>query len=430
MNDFIQPTRADALQSGPQAIKPARWKELPGGTSFAAVLNGEIKKEKPKASEEPRPPSDERDREETPAQARSDQAASATPIGGVATPPAQPVEPPRTGSSQDQSSQPTPGVTNSTAVADGAVVAAGSGTAAGIPAADPALTLTAGMLAGSAVQTAAAAVTASQGAAAPQTAQDPAAVPLQPAKKDTAEISAGADAADAVPAPISPAAAREPNVPKRVSLDDLQIPVAVQPAAQAKAKQVDPAVSAKGASETAAAQVQPAGVDPASARAAQSAIEGARLTPASVTTFEPARLTEAQNQDLISQVVNNVETLVKTRQTTLHLMLNPEELGRIDLRLTSSSAGMGVSLVAHQSGTSQLLESQVAQLRQALDQAGIHLTNLSVGQQSSQSSTGQNSQRPHSQVLHRQAVLAAEPAVEERSAVANRSSSAGYDYRI
>jgi flagellar hook-length control protein FliK len=424
MNDFILPTRADPVQSSAQAIKPARWKDLPGGTSFTAVLNSEIKKEKPKASEEPRPPSDKRDRDEDSSEAPSDQAAPVTPIGGAPTPPAQPVAPPRTGSSQDQSGQPAPGV------ADGAVVAVVSGGAAGTPAAGPVLTPTAGMLAASAGQIAAAAAAALQGAPAPQTAQGPAAVPSQPAKKDAAEISAGADAAAADPAPISPAAAGEPNAPKRVSLDDLQIPVAAQPAAQVKAKQVDLASSTKGADETTAAQVQPAAVDPASARAAQSAIEGARLTSASATTFEPARLTEAQNQDLISQVVNNVETLVKNRQTTLHLMLNPEELGRIDLRLTSTSAGMGVSLVAHQSGTSQLLESQVAQLRQALDQAGIHLTNLSVGQQSSQSSTGQNSQRPHGQAAQRQAVLSNEPTVEERGSVSNRASSSGYDYRV
>ena len=91
---------------------------------------------------------------------------------------------------------------------------------------------------------------------------------------------------------------------------------------------------------------------------------------------------------------------------------------------------MGVSLIAQQASTGQLLESQVAQLRQALDQAGIHLAHLSVGQQQSQASSGGSSRQGRGQPGQRELNSVIQTAVDERRVTYSLNPSEGLDYRV
>ena len=164
------------------------------------------------------------------------------------------------------------------------------------------------------------------------------------------------------------------------------------------------------------------------AQGAQGSLEGTRAPASQV--FEPARLAEAQNKDMVAQICQNIETLVKNRQPTLRMVLYPEELGRIDLRFTTSSAGLGVTVMAEQASTNRLLESQMAQLRQSLTDAGIQLAHFSVGQHQNQANSGNTSHHPRGSNAVRSNGIAAVEAKEEVRIPTRSESSELVDYRI
>ena len=115
--------------------------------------------------------------------------------------------------------------------------------------------------------------------------------------------------------------------------------------------------------------------------------------------IEPARLAEAQTTDIIGQIARQMEGFSQNGRTTFRIQLSPQDLGQIDLKITSSQQGVGVTIVADNANTSKLLETQVAQLRQSLIDAGVQISNLHVGTQASQQqSNGSQSsyQKKHS----------------------------------
>lgn len=130
---------------------------------------------------------------------------------------------------------------------------------------------------------------------------------------------------------------------------------------------------------------------------AAATLEKARFVVSAQET-EPARLAEARTTELVRQVTHGLETAVKNHQISMRLQLFPEDMGRIDLRLTAGAHGLGITLSAEQPATSQLLEANLGKLQQALAGAGISLSSLNIGQGQSQptlqqGSTWQQSQR-------------------------------------
>ncbi len=115
-------------------------------------------------------------------------------------------------------------------------------------------------------------------------------------------------------------------------------------------------------------------------------------TPPTTQIIEPARLAEAQTIDMIGQITRQLDKLQQSGRTTFRLQLSPQDLGQIDLKITSTQHGIGVTILAENGATSKLLETQVAQLRQSLMDAGVQISNLHVGTQSSQSNQSQTSQ--------------------------------------
>ncbi len=138
--------------------------------------------------------------------------------------------------------------------------------------------------------------------------------------------------------------------------------------------------------------------EPAAASSmAAATLEKARFVVSTQET-EPARLAEARTTELVRQVTHGLETAVKSHQISMRLQLFPEDMGRIDLRLTAGTHGLGITLSAEQPGTSQLLEANLGKLQQALAGAGISLSSLNIGQGQSQATmqqgnTWQQSQR-------------------------------------
>ncbi len=117
--------------------------------------------------------------------------------------------------------------------------------------------------------------------------------------------------------------------------------------------------------------------------------------------IEPARLAEAQTIDMIGQITRQMEGFSLAGKSTFRMQLSPQDLGQIDLKITSTHQGVGVSILAENAGTGKLLETQVAQLRQSLLDAGIQISNLQVGTHASQqqssgsTSTYQNQKSTH-----------------------------------
>jgi flagellar hook-length control protein FliK len=110
--------------------------------------------------------------------------------------------------------------------------------------------------------------------------------------------------------------------------------------------------------------------------------------------IEPARLAEAHTIDLIGQISRQMENMTQSGKNTYRLQLYPQDLGQIDMKITSTSHGVGVSLVAENAATSKLLEGQLNQLRQNLTDAGVQVTNLHIGTQAGQQQSS-GSQLPY-----------------------------------
>jgi flagellar hook-length control protein FliK len=146
--------------------------------------------------------------------------------------------------------------------------------------------------------------------------------------------------------------------------------------------------------------------------------------------IEPDRLAEAHNSEVVQQVSKHIEQMSRIGRNTLRIQLHPEDLGQIDLRITSTSAGVGVSLMAEHNATGKLLEQQLANLRQVLENAGIHLSNLNVNSGNSQSSGSfnQSPNHPTRPSASESGSLVSDPGAEKDPA--SMKISGRIDYRI
>jgi flagellar hook-length control protein FliK len=106
---------------------------------------------------------------------------------------------------------------------------------------------------------------------------------------------------------------------------------------------------------------------------------------------EPARMAEARAPEIVQQVARQLEEMRNSHQTTLRMQLYPESMGRIDLKMTSTSQGIGVSIITDQSDTNLLLQRNLDQLRQNLLQAGVTLNSLDINSQAGFSQFGAGS---------------------------------------
>lgn len=119
-------------------------------------------------------------------------------------------------------------------------------------------------------------------------------------------------------------------------------------------------------------------VDPSIQAQAAGAPQAHRLEP-SIAAQEPARTAEA-SQELLHQVTRNIQLATTQNGTTMRVHLHPHELGSIDIRLVNNQNGVGIMVLAEKAATSRLLESQMAQLQQAVMNTGVQVSQLWVGQ--------------------------------------------------
>ena len=86
--------------------------------------------------------------------------------------------------------------------------------------------------------------------------------------------------------------------------------------------------------------------------------------------------------EIVEQVVHQLNGIIKSGLTSMHLQLNPEMLGAIDVDVIRDAQGVNVTFFAEQASTGKLLETQLSQLRQSLLDSGVQLSGLNIGQHS------------------------------------------------
>lgn len=82
--------------------------------------------------------------------------------------------------------------------------------------------------------------------------------------------------------------------------------------------------------------------------------------------------------DVIRQIVTYTQTHITEHTATLEMQLNPEHLGKLFLELTSHEGTVSARIFTQNEVVKEALESQIADLRQSMNQAGIKVEAIEV----------------------------------------------------
>ena len=82
--------------------------------------------------------------------------------------------------------------------------------------------------------------------------------------------------------------------------------------------------------------------------------------------------------DIVNQVVEKLQSSMQDGQTTLEMQLNPENLGKVYVNISSKEGVIHAQLAASNEAVRAALETQVADLRQNLNQAGVKVDAVEV----------------------------------------------------
>ena len=125
------------------------------------------------------------------------------------------------------------------------------------------------------------------------------------------------------------------------------------------------------------------------AAASEPVSSSTRSTP--VTATEPA--TPASAEAFTSDLANTVRRATLLGDQEVRLLLNPPELGHLDIRIVESSEGLRVVLEATTAEARELIERQLPLLRSALESRDLRVERLAVEQALEASSAEQESDR-------------------------------------
>lgn len=113
--------------------------------------------------------------------------------------------------------------------------------------------------------------------------------------------------------------------------------------------------------------------------------DGAVITPqsqvvqefANVETVEP--LPQSVNtQDVINQIVESVRVILTEDKTSMELQLNPQNLGKIILKVTEQEGAVTAKIMTQNAVVKEALEAQTVELRQNLEQTGVKVDAVEV----------------------------------------------------
>ncbi len=144
---------------------------------------------------------------------------------------------------------------------------------------------------------------------------------------------------------------------------------------------------------------------------------------------EPARLAEARTPEMINQITKGIDLLSRSDGQSLRLQLHPENLGKIDIRLSTGSEGVTVTLTTDMQLTGNLMERSLSELRTSLADAGINLASLSVNS-GQQQTTDQESHQWFSGKESRNTYIKQNSSNEELPSVNSGWKESAIDYRV
>lgn len=108
---------------------------------------------------------------------------------------------------------------------------------------------------------------------------------------------------------------------------------------------------------------------------------------------------QVDTADVIRQIVEATRVTVAQSETTMEMQLNPEHLGKIYLEVTSREGGITARIMAQDEAVKAALETQVAELKQSMEQTGIKVeaVEVTVGSHEFERNLEQNAQQQERQ---------------------------------
>lgn len=83
-------------------------------------------------------------------------------------------------------------------------------------------------------------------------------------------------------------------------------------------------------------------------------------------------------QEILDQVADQIKTNIKEDMSSLEMVLHPASLGNVVLNLTSKDGSVSAQFTAQSEAVKAALESQLAVLKENLEQAGVKVTEVAV----------------------------------------------------
>ena len=82
--------------------------------------------------------------------------------------------------------------------------------------------------------------------------------------------------------------------------------------------------------------------------------------------------------DLIEQFAENVKVTISEETSSMEMQLNPENLGKVYLQISSEQGTVRAQIAASEEAVKNALETQVAELRKTLEQSGVKVDSIEV----------------------------------------------------
>lgn len=103
--------------------------------------------------------------------------------------------------------------------------------------------------------------------------------------------------------------------------------------------------------------------------------------------------------NIMKQIVEYSKVTIGNAATTMEMQLNPENLGKLYLEITSKNGVVSAHITAQNEAVKEVLESQVVELRQNMNQAGIKVeaVEVTVGSHEFEKNLEQNAKQEEKQ---------------------------------
>ena len=82
--------------------------------------------------------------------------------------------------------------------------------------------------------------------------------------------------------------------------------------------------------------------------------------------------------EIIEQIVEKTKVLVDSETTTMQMQLNPENLGKIYLNISSKEGSVNAQMMVTNEAVKEALEAQIVMLKENLNQAGVKVDAVEV----------------------------------------------------